>query len=61
VNAAWSAFLAGDKSGARRWLDKGKALDVQAAPSDRARYLDSLLSGEKQPALPPNLKSTLPW
>ena len=61
VNAGWAAFLAGDKAGARRWLDKSKALDVQAAPSDRARYLDSLLSGEKQPALPPNLKSTLPW
>lgn len=61
VNASWAAFLAGDKAGARRWLDKARALDVQAAPSDRARYLDSLLSGEKQAALPPNLKSTLPW
>jgi hypothetical protein len=61
VNAAWAAFLAGDKGGAHRWLDKANALDVQAAPSDRARYLDSLLSGDKQPALPPNLKSTLPW
>lgn len=61
VNAAWASLLAGDKDGARRYLDQANALDVRAAPSDRARYLDSLLSGEKHAALPPNLKSTLPW
>lgn len=60
LNAAWASILAGDKAGAKSWLDKAKSLDVQAAPSDRARYLDSLLSGDVQAALPPNLKNTLP-
>lgn len=60
VNAAWACLLAGDKSGARQWLDQAKALDVRAAPSDRANYLDSLLTGKVDPTLPPNLKSTLP-
>ena len=60
VNAAWACLLAGDKPGARAWLDKADAIDVQAAPSDRARYLASILSGEKHPALSPTLKNTLP-
>jgi hypothetical protein len=59
ISAAWAHLLNGSIGDSRRLLVQANQLAVQAPPSQRGRYLESVLNQRAHPSLDMALKNTL--
>ena len=59
ISSAWSHLLNGNLESAKERLQQSQKLNVQAAPSIRARYLEAILTGRVHPSLNISAKNSL--
>lgn len=59
ISSSWAYLLNGSPRKAKEMLAAAELLDVQARPSQRARYLKSVFTGQAHPSLGMELKDSL--
>lgn len=59
ISSAWSHLLNGSPQSAKECLQQSQGLNVQAPPSNRARYLEAILTGRVHPSLNISAKNSL--
>ena len=59
ISSAWSQLLNGNLQSAKERIQQSQKLNVQAAPSNRARYLEAILTGRVHASLNISAKNSL--